>query len=615
MSIDKIIIENFKAFEGQHIFDLKALNIFTGPNNSGKSTLIKAMSFFSDGLEKGDFPFIDLFGKNTGKFTNLVNRTSVGNSFKIGFFITVGKIKLPFKVMYEFVDFEYSDKSGIYNSSNSFFLNFEVCDSDDRFLFGVYNKANFVVNKENIEYKVEGKIESKEYPFLTPSEGGDNSMLIIKFNIESLTAYVEQNNYKGYAKLMNHIKSLVQNNENWWLESFLEFEFDYSLESLLLKDLMQDIYEDNYRNIGDLETRFSYSFGGENDDEFWDDYVNLRNELNYLGFIKEVIFPFFQSIESGLILFRKKSFVHINFQDHIERLISKSERSDYLFQAFYNKQKNNSEFDLFVRDSLNHFSIDGYVEFGNHLNTALEVSLVTKLKETEMLLAEVKKKIKINKLKGFDSNIQEEKNTELFNGQSKVDIERIFCQLEIDDLTKNGYKSNNFSSDFKDNPRTNLVDLGKGTANLIGLIIKIYNIIYKYNNENARKIRPSKNNTKLILLEEPEAFLHPDWQSKLADFMVFCINFSKNINVIFVIETHSEYLIRRLQYLIAKTKIESEETIIYYFNSTQSVSDGDAHIKKLLIRKDGIMDDDFGEGFFDESTRLTIDLLKIQSHN
>jgi hypothetical protein len=45
------------------------------------------------------------------------------------------------------------------------------------------------------------------------------------------------------------------------------------------------------------------------------------------------------------------------------------------------------------------------------------------------------------------------------------------------------------------------------------------------------------------------------------------------------------------------------------------VPEGEEQVKTLTIRPDGLMDDDFGEGFFDESTRLIIDLLKIQNRN
>ena len=86
-------------------------------------------------------------------------------------------------------------------------------------------------------------------------------------------------------------------------------------------------------------------------------------------------------------------------------------------------------------------------------------------------------------------------------------------------------------------------------------------------------------------------------------------------HVSFIVETHSEYLIRKLQYLTAKEKIKSDDTVIYYFYHPEEVPKGEKQIKKLTIRDDGMMDGDFGEGFFDESSRLTMDLLKIQSQN
>ncbi|MFH1001495.1 MAG: DUF3696 domain-containing protein [Bacteroidota bacterium] len=120
---------------------------------------------------------------------------------------------------------------------------------------------------------------------------------------------------------------------------------------------------------------------------------------------------------------------------------------------------------------------------------------------------------------------------------------------------------------------------------------------------------------KLILVEEPEAFLHPDWQSKLADFFVYCMKYNVKNDVKFLIETHSEYLIRKLQYLTAKKEIKPEDSVIYYFNTPDNIPNGEKHVREMTIRDDGMMDDDFGEGFFDESTRLTIDLLNLQNKN
>ncbi|PJB59244.1 MAG: hypothetical protein CO098_04400, partial [Bacteroidetes bacterium CG_4_9_14_3_um_filter_41_19] len=116
---------------------------------------------------------------------------------------------------------------------------------------------------------------------------------------------------------------------------------------------------------------------------------------------------------------------------------------------------------------------------------------------------------------------------------------------------------------------------------------------------------------KLILIEEPEAFLHPNWQSKLADFFLHCMDFSKRYDVRFLIETHSVYLIQKLQYLVAKQSLEAENLNILYFNPDTEKE----KFFKMEIRKDGIFKNKFGTGFYDETARLTVDILNSQNNN
>jgi|GEM_PF-4813396 len=120
----------------------------------------------------------------------------------------------------------------------------------------------------------------------------------------------------------------------------------------------------------------------------------------------------------------------------------------------------------------------------------------------------------------------------------------------------------------------------------------------------------SKNNT--VILEEPETGLHPAFQSKLAELFVNIMN-DKSIN--FIIETHSEYFIRKLQYLVAKKEISNQNIALYYFNDPNNIPEGEKQVKEMIIREDGILENDFGTGFFDEATKLSIDLLKVQNLN
>ena len=109
-----------------------------------------------------------------------------------------------------------------------------------------------------------------------------------------------------------------------------------------------------------------------------------------------------------------------------------------------------------------------------------------------------------------------------------------------------------------------------------------------------------------IAIEEPEIHLHPRYQSLLAEMFYDAY---KTFGIHFIIETHSEYLIRKSQVIVAGLKYssnqEAEETCpfrTYYMpNNSKPYS--------LGYRKDGKFAEEFGSGFYDEATNLAFDIL------
>jgi len=67
-----------------------------------------------------------------------------------------------------------------------------------------------------------------------------------------------------------------------------------------------------------------------------------------------------------------------------------------------------------------------------------------------------------------------------------------------------------------------------------------------------------------IILEEPEIHLHPLAQSLLAELFV---EISKERNVQFIVETHSEHLFRRMQTLVAKQEITPDDAAMYFIEA------------------------------------------------
>ena len=86
-------------------------------------------------------------------------------------------------------------------------------------------------------------------------------------------------------------------------------------------------------------------------------------------------------------------------------------------------------------------------------------------------------------------------------------------------------------------------------------------------------------------------------------------------NVQFIIETHSEYLIRKLQTLIAENKVGNDKvSILYVYDSDPAKRPiYTPQVKAIDILSDGRLSDKFGEGFFDEADRLAMDLLTIKT--
>lgn len=83
-----------------------------------------------------------------------------------------------------------------------------------------------------------------------------------------------------------------------------------------------------------------------------------------------------------------------------------------------------------------------------------------------------------------------------------------------------------------------------------------------------------------ILLEEPEIHLHPLAQSVLAELFV---EVSKERNVQFIVETHSEHLFRRMQTLMARGTASTDDCAMYFIEKGEK----GAEIRELKIDEFG----------------------------
>lgn len=102
----------------------------------------------------------------------------------------------------------------------------------------------------------------------------------------------------------------------------------------------------------------------------------------------------------------------------------------------------------------------------------------------------------------------------------------------------------------------------------------------------------SKSNT-LTIIEQPEIHLHPKMQADLADLFIDIVNKGKNRKL--MIETHSEYLLKRLRRRISEGIISANDVSICLFHpQTEGM---EAHIENLIIGEKGYFQ--WPEEFYD----------------
>lgn len=113
-----------------------------------------------------------------------------------------------------------------------------------------------------------------------------------------------------------------------------------------------------------------------------------------------------------------------------------------------------------------------------------------------------------------------------------------------------------------------------------------------------------------IAIEEPEIHLHPRYQSMLAEMFVDAY---KNYGIHFIIETHSEYLVRKNQVMVAEKLISPNDIVVAYaFSDIMEQEKGQTScVKQIEIESDGSLSDNFGSGFYDEATNSFQRLMDI----
>jgi hypothetical protein len=128
------------------------------------------------------------------------------------------------------------------------------------------------------------------------------------------------------------------------------------------------------------------------------------------------------------------------------------------------------------------------------------------------------------------------------------------------------------------NPHTgekeNIADVGQGTSQVLPVIV------------GGTRLRSDDT----FIVEEPEIHLHPRAQASLGDY--FCGLVDRGVQCL--IETHSEYLLLRLQQKVAAGELDAD-SIIFYYVTNQA---GAKKVISLTLDESASFNDQLPGGFF-----------------
>lgn len=656
-------IDNFKVFKDLNRFELKPITVLVGTNSSGKSSLSKGILALKSSFEKIKYQyhhngkkekeFIQmgeiekLFFQsdlNLGNFStclnNKSNRPDMTFEFPIKFNILKDSLLIKFvyknstnalqngelkDIVIIHLDtnievFHYDEESKSLKINFSFFK--EKLDIEQQKIVEVLSISKQIIE---LEKRYRGAEWANEIPkeIQLQIEGFEKQQQVIYPNYK---LHLTWSNIQERFPYLSNLSVRHEGVDNHFVENYgsnlplINFPFLFSEEYLRSISQYFEMNEEEFDTMIDVNHQLQSEFSKMHDTTVA--YIN-ESILKCLDehILGDKSYPEYSSLSSILknhlinsLVTNKMISISYGFKgDIIKKLIQKEPLLERVNnpEIILNRIIINSDEKQLFTDTLTYLFNDFiYDSIGDALNT-----LGRSYKSTYFIPAVRTKMERFFRIGSGDSYLQE---VLYLLHQSKLNKE---AQKFIDSyLQKFGIADGielNLSEDssgtkiylIKEGKRLELADVGYGVAQVLPIILQLGYLI------SINTPIPPFDDEELgwhdstIIIEEPETNLHPALQSKLADMFVECY---KKYSIQFIIETHSEYLIRKLQYLTAKKEFAAKDSVIYYFNDPNNIPVGEKQVKKIEILEDGSLSDDFGSGFFDEATNWKFELMELR---
>ncbi|MEO9893100.1 AAA family ATPase [Aurantibacter sp.] len=556
--MNNIQISNFRKIKDTWNLDLAPVTFFTGTNNSGKSTIFKAILILEDHIISNNHFELNFNGENARKhkidcYSNALNRVNCNNKNKDLIFQYSNK---DFEIKFHFQPNQ--DKT----NGNGRLLKLELKREDDAKLL-VYHKGGSNYQLEFDDLLLNRHIDTQENIKPTDDETlvvkienliNDNRKELIRLNdkavlFEKKIAIIKKRLASNTKILGSNEKDISKNLE------FIELSKQLKTNKQKIISLNQEIVASKRKQkiaIKNIEAKNS-------------------NEKSIITYRPEFSLEDFHPSERTL-------------ERIIRRVLPKYLReNDKSIKLAGNTGGNPEAFRLGERiSSALLFAVD-------HLSP--QRNSQTRLYLNSNTSTDINELIKIHSNRPIVK--QSKAGKFLKEWMIKFDVGTDYQMKSIDGVATK-------IEIFENDSWVNLVDKGFGAGQIFSILLKVALSID--DTRHNTKFKYIRNRRKLIVIEEPEANLHPALQSKLADLFAAAFN---EFGIRFIIETHSEYVIRQSQFL----NLENPDLFgLYYFDK----NDGPYAMNYM---ENGKFDRPFGSGFFNVADDLAVDMYKANLKN
>lgn len=638
IKIKSLYLGNFRVFSDTKKLDFLPITCLTGVNSSGKSSVIKALTLLKN-IDFKSLPYLirlDREGDHSLTFDLIKNKYSTEDSITLGLKIyniilgknvnaifhfvkkndfdeVINKIEIiADKTIILIFKFTVEDRVAVYADLEFFYNNLMNIVS----LSNKYEKfKNIILNDKEIPYSFDYKVgesftlieDERTGELRSPTEEEVNTQKRKEDNERAMFGEFLKNDPKG----KNHLSWLKDfffspdtYNQSPLAERWNKLVKEYRPKEILVNNPLLirilglskgEINKSNIKQIiNDYLIENGYSFKDENFDDSIDEIVETLLIHSYRKLENKILSDNDSAWEIG--------YFDEEYMEPISYLLEQYADLVFYRHPFY---KLFNPANMLKKKGVITVSLSSHEVTSNLASLTHFISLVymSIIKDVELVSSDLVHvpltSLSVERSIGFNHPLHR-----LISNHKEKLVANSFIRKWLkefgvcdDFLIETPVPGLGYSIQLlKGKKRIQLVDEGLGTMHLITILLNIA----------ARASSIAS-----LIFEEPEANMHPAWQSKLSEMF---LEASKTMGVNFIIETHSEYLIRRLQNFVASKEVNSEDIIIHYIGKKDPKTN-DPEVRNITINKNGTLSEEFGSGFIDEADNLAIDLFNLNKLN